>query len=280
MNKNKKIVLFLLPIIFLFAVAQTGQYARRIYPIFTTPATPCSEGSVYYHMLNHQFLICKNTGVEEVGSGGSGGAIPIANASTTGRLLNTDWILFNSKQSALGFTPENSANKNTSNGYAGLTSGKVSSAQISELISSIDLTDYSTSSGTGSTAIRSTVSSAATGDLLTWNGNNWINSPPLVFSVFGRSGVVVAQTGDYTAAQVTNAFSKITFNDLNLVSVPSTPAAGLLSIWADSTDKILKTKNDAGVVSSTIIPNTCTGTNKVSAITSAGLVICTTDQTG
>ena len=37
--------------------------------------------------------------------------LPIASAANTGKLSNTDWSTFNNKQNALGFTPENVANK-------------------------------------------------------------------------------------------------------------------------------------------------------------------------
>lgn len=277
MNKKKLLFLLILP---LFALAFQGQFARRVVPIFADPATPCVEGSIYYHMLNHQFLICKNTGIEEVGSGGGGGTIPIANATTTGRLLNTDWVLFNGKQNALGFTPENLANKNATNGYAGLTSGKITPSIATETLSVIDLTDYSTSSGSGTTAIKSTINTVASGDILTWNGSNWINTQPIVTQVFGRTGNILAQTGDYTAAQVSNAFNNLVANNLSVVIAPSTPSTNILTIWADSGDKILKAKNDVGIVSTTIVPNTCSGTDKVSSITSAGLVVCTADQGG
>lgn len=40
-------------------------------------------------------------------------AIPAANGSTNGYLTSADWTTFNSKQAAIGFTPENAANKAT-----------------------------------------------------------------------------------------------------------------------------------------------------------------------
>jgi hypothetical protein len=39
--------------------------------------------------------------------------LPIASASNTGKLSSVDWSTFNGKQNALGFTPENVANKTT-----------------------------------------------------------------------------------------------------------------------------------------------------------------------
>ncbi len=58
-------------------------------------------------------------------------SIPQASASQNGYLASTDWSTLNAKQAALGFTPENTANKNQANGYAGLdSSGLLSAAQI------------------------------------------------------------------------------------------------------------------------------------------------------
>jgi len=47
-------------------------------------------------------------------------SIPLATNSTNGYLSASDRTAFNNKQAALGFTPENIANKNVANGYAGL----------------------------------------------------------------------------------------------------------------------------------------------------------------
>ena len=46
-----------------------------------------------------------------------------ASGSQNGYLLSTDWATFNNKQNALGFTPENTANKGIANGYPSLDSG-------------------------------------------------------------------------------------------------------------------------------------------------------------
>lgn len=202
MSNRRKFLLFLIPIIYIITVAQASQYAKRVFPTFSAPGSPCVRGSIWYQMVDNKFLICTANGVEEVAVGLTGGVLPIANATTTGRLSNVDWLTFNNKQSALGFTPENIANKDTSNGYVGLVGGKIPLLRISEVLSSIDLTDYSTSSGTGSTAIRSTINSAANNDILTWNGTNWVNRAPLISSVFGRIGDITPQTGDYSFFQI------------------------------------------------------------------------------
>lgn len=54
-----------------------------------------------------------------------------ATGSVDGYLSSTDWNTFNNKQSALGYTAENIANKNVINGYPGLdATGKISITQI------------------------------------------------------------------------------------------------------------------------------------------------------
>ncbi len=103
--------------------------------------------------------------------------IPAASGSVNGYLSSTDWTTFNGKQAALGFTPINLATKDQANGVAGLTaSTKLNLAQGQEVWSVNDLTEYSSASGSGATAIRSTISSPLSGQALTWNGTNWVNS--------------------------------------------------------------------------------------------------------
>src|SRR5690348_14374911 len=51
------------------------------------------------------------TGYDPAGAAAAAvAAIPNANATTTGLLSKNDWVAFNGKQSALGFTPANPAN--------------------------------------------------------------------------------------------------------------------------------------------------------------------------
>jgi hypothetical protein len=178
-------------------------------------------------------------------------------------------------------TCEVTTSKNQASGYAGLNgSSKISSSQISEVLSSADLTDFAVKSGTGTTIIGATITSPAANQALAWNGSNWINQAQLVTSVFGRDGAVTAQSGDYSASQVSNAFDVTAANTLTNVAAPGTPAAGKTAVWTDSADKNLKAKDDAGAVSVTVQPQACTGSDKVSAISSAGAVTCSTDQTG
>ncbi|MGH9579518.1 MAG: hypothetical protein ACRD2R_00880, partial [Terriglobales bacterium] len=76
-------------------------------------------------------------------------------------------------------TCEVTTNKNAASGYAGLTAGtKLQTAQGQEVWAAADLTDYSGTSGTGATALRATITSPATNDVLTWSGTNWVNQAP------------------------------------------------------------------------------------------------------
>ncbi len=110
-------------------------------------------------------------------------------------------------------TCEITGNKNAASGYAGLdASSKISGSQISEVISSADLTDFADKSGTGTTIIGATLTSPVANQTLTWNGSDWTNQAQLVTSVFSRSGAVTAQSGDYSASAVTNAADKTAEN--------------------------------------------------------------------
>jgi len=74
-------------------------------------------------------------------------------------------------------TVERQTNKDAASGYAGLTTGnKLNAAQGQEVWSAADLTDYSGTSGTGATALKTTITTPASNDCLIWNGTNWVNS--------------------------------------------------------------------------------------------------------
>jgi hypothetical protein len=74
---------------------------------------------------------------------------------------------------------EVTGNKNAPSGYAGLSAaGKLAASQGQEVWSVTDLADYASVSGTGSTALRASISAPAASDVLTWNGSNWINQAP------------------------------------------------------------------------------------------------------
>jgi len=122
---------------------------------------------------------------------------------------------WNAKQDALGFTPENVAHKNAANGYAGLDSNsKINPSQLP----AIAITDtfvvasqaamLALTAETGDIAIRSDLSKtyilkgSSASTLADWE---LLQTPSdVVTSVFGRTGVVTAQSGDYTFAQLSS----------------------------------------------------------------------------
>lgn len=120
-------------------------------------------------------------------------SITQATGTQSGYLSSTDWTTFNTKQSALGFTPENAANKGASSGYASLNASSLviqnpANATATPTASKIPIAD-------------------ANGKLDSWvtpgGGGGAVNS------VFGRTGTVTASTNDYTWAQINKATSDI-----------------------------------------------------------------------
>ncbi|HWB82787.1 MAG TPA: hypothetical protein VG675_01520 [Bryobacteraceae bacterium] len=71
----------------------------------------------------------------------------------------------------------------------------------------------------------------SSGQALTWDGTQWKPQSPALNSVFGRTGTVTPQNGDYQASQVTNAVDKTTANTYTAGAkqtfVPSGSQAGL-----------------------------------------------------
>jgi hypothetical protein len=130
-------------------------------------------------------------------------SLALASTSTTGALSATDWNTFNGKQNNLGYTPENVANKGQINGYASLDgSGKVPAGQLPSYVDDVlEFANLGSFPGTGETGkIYVALDSNKT---YRWSGSAYIEvSPSDVNSVFGRTGVVTAQAGDYASFYV------------------------------------------------------------------------------
>ncbi|WP_343586157.1 pyocin knob domain-containing protein [Flavobacterium sp.] len=121
--------------------------------------------------------------------------------------------IWNEKQSALGFHPENIINKNVANGYAGLgADGKLISSQIPSItINDTFVVDsqvemLSLNVETGDIAVRSDLSKCfilkGSNPELLEDWQELLTPTSDVTTVFGRNGSVTAQTGDYTADQI------------------------------------------------------------------------------
>ena len=94
----------------------------------------------------------------------------------------------------------------------------------------------------------------------------------------GITGTLSNQTDLQSALDA--RFVRATANTLTNASAPATPAAGSTAVWTDTTHKTLKAKDDAGAVTTTVKPQTCSGTDKLSAIGADGVPVCSADQTG
>lgn len=132
-------------------------------------------------------------------------------------VTDTEKGIWNGKQDALGFTPEDSANKNQANGYAGLISGKISSSQIpaiaiTEVFSVADITARDAlvvGSGDGEVQegdVAIVTDASADVNIVSgpggyiYSGSAWLlfKSGDDVLSINGNTGIVVLDTDDVT----------------------------------------------------------------------------------
>ena len=103
----------------------TGTGADQIVKMTGAAKLPAIDGSLLTNMTKAQVGLSNVSNTAQVTSVGAssplsstGGLTPslsiqVANGSQNGYLSSTDWTTFNSKQSAIGYTPENQANKST-----------------------------------------------------------------------------------------------------------------------------------------------------------------------
>jgi hypothetical protein len=127
--------------------------------------------------------------------------LPVASASNTGKLSSSDWSVFNAKQAALSFT---APLVNTSN----TISIPVATSLVDGYLDNLDWTNFNTAYNnmivsaavTGTTTKTLTLTQQDAGTITaSWTDDN----TDAVTSVFGRTGAVVAVSGDYNTSQVT-----------------------------------------------------------------------------
>ncbi len=127
--------------------------------------------------------------------------LPIASATNTGKLSSTDWSTFNNKQAALSFT---APLVNTSN----TISIPAATSLVDGYLDNLDWTNFNTAYNnmivsaavTGTTTKTLTLTQQDAGTITaSWTDDN----TDAVTSVFGRTGAVVAVSGDYNTSQVT-----------------------------------------------------------------------------
>jgi hypothetical protein len=127
--------------------------------------------------------------------------LPVASATNTGKLSSTDWSTFNNKQPALSFT---APLVNTSN----TISIPAATSLVDGYLDNLDWTNFNTAYNnmivsaavTGTTTKTLTLTQQDAGTITaSWTDDN----TDAVTSVFGRTGAVVAVSGDYNTSQVT-----------------------------------------------------------------------------
>jgi len=182
---------------------------------------------------------------------------------------------WNTKQASLGFTPENSSNKNTANGYAGLgADGKLISSQLPAItvndtfVVASEAAMLALIAETGDIAVRTDLSKSfilkgSNSAIL----NDWqelLSPTSEVTKVFGRNGAVTAQAGDYNADQIIETASRKfqsatqqAFNDATssiqtqLNSKASATGSGASGTWAINVTGNANTAGGLAVHSST-----------------------------
>lgn len=94
---------------------------------------------------------------------------------------------------------------NKPNGIAGLDiNGKVLSSTIKELIEVSDLLTYDDTSGNGTTALRTTITSPSNGQQLKWDNGNWVNEDDLNIILTQWNGDIAQMSGT-TQISATNS---------------------------------------------------------------------------
>ena len=73
------------------------------------------------------------------------------------------------------------------------------------------------------------------------------------------------------SADLAGKYALATSNTATNVAAPGTPAAGKTAVWTDSSDKTLKAKDDAGVVTTTVKPDAGASNQFLTAVSAAGV---------
>jgi len=172
--------------------------------------------------------------------------LPVASATNTGKLSNTDWSTFNNKQAALSFT---APLVNTSN----TISIPAATSLVDGYLDNLDWVNFNTAYNnmivsaavTGTTTKTLTLTQQDAGTITaSWTDDN----TDAVTSVFGRTGAVVATSGDYTTTQVTEG-TNLYFTNARAQSAITGGASTITTSNLD-TSKALSSNSSGKVVTS------------------------------
>lgn len=149
---------------------------------------------------------------------------------------DTEKATWNGKQNSLGFTPENTSNKNQANGYAGLdANGKLNASQVPAIaISDTFVVANQTAmlaltAEVGDIAVRTDLNksfilkTAGASTLANWQ--ELLTPAGNVTSVAGKTGAVTLVASDVGLGNVTNESKSTMFANAALTGTPTAPTA-------------------------------------------------------
>ena len=139
--------------------------------------------------------------------------LPTASATNRGALSAADWTTFNTKQAALGFTPENVANKGAANGYAPLdATSKISSTYLPSYID--DVLEYANLAAFPATGTAGLIYvTVDTNKTYRWSGSAYVEISASSPGTAGSNTQV-----QYNSSGVFGASSGLTFDGTVLTS--------------------------------------------------------------
>ena len=139
--------------------------------------------------------------------------LPTASATNRGALSAADWTTFNTKQAALGFTPENVANKGAANGYAPLdATSKISSTYLPSYID--DVLEYANLAAFPATGTSGLIYvTVDTNKTYRWSGSAYVEISASSPGTAGSNTQV-----QYNSSGVFGASSGLTFDGTVLTS--------------------------------------------------------------
>ena len=221
--------------------------------------------------------------------------LPVASATNTGKLSSTDWSTFNNKQAALSFTAplDNTANTISIPVATSLVDGYLDNADWVKFNTAYNDSIIS-AAVTGTTTKTLTLNQQDGGTVTaSWTDDN----TDAVSSVFGRTGAVVAVSGDYTTDLVTEGTTNLYFTNTRsrsalsftagsgaynsstgVITIPTntsqlTNGANFITLASLSAGAGISYNNTTGVIASTI-------TQYTDALARAAISLTTTGTSG